>query len=377
MFRRASPGQPRRLAVAIDARLADYTVGGIAQYTLQLARALARLGGAEYTLLRAARPRERPAPVPGLRERRLWTPPHHRLEQWTLPAELLALRPDVLHSPDFIPPFRRTYRSVITVHDLAFLRHPETMTPDSHRYYDQIARAVQSTDRVIAVSNATRRDIVELLGVREERISVVPHGVDPAFSLRSAAEQRQVREQYGLEGRFLLWVGTFEPRKNLPTLLRAFQEVRERHSDLTLALVGRRGWLDSLIFEMLQTPPYNRGVRVLEQVPRGDLPGLFSAASAFVFPSLYEGFGLPLLEAMACETPIVAANTSSLPEVLGSAGLLVSPLDPAQLASAILRVLEDYPLAAELRKRGLLRVSRFTWERTARQTLEIYRQVAA
>ena len=368
---------PASLSVAIDARIAGYTAGGIAQYTLQLSRALALLGGARYTMLLAARPREQFEIPAGVATAKLWTPPHHRFEQWSLPIELARLRPRVLHSVDFIPPLRRRFRSVITVHDLAFLRYPETMTAESHRYYGQLDRAVRSAERFVAVSEATRADLIALLGADDARIRVIPHGLDPFCSPRSEVEQARVRQRHGLAGRFVLWVGTFEPRKNVPTLLRAFASMRDRDPTLTLALVGRRGWLDAPIFELIQTTRLGRGVQVLEGVPRADLPGLYSAAAAFAFPSRYEGFGLPILEAMACGAPVVAADVSSLPEVLGEAGLLVSPDDPDSLAEALRRVLDDPALAAELRHRGLARAAQFSWDRAARATLTAYREAAA
>ena len=360
--------------MGIDARLAGYAPGGIAQYTLLLAEALARLGGACYTLLRAARPREPQPPVPGARARRVWTPPHHRLEQWTLPLEVLPLGLDLLHSPDFIPLFHRRWRSVITIHDLAFLRFPETMTAESHRHYGQVARAVRSAERVIAVSRATRDDLGTLLGVGGERVRVIPHGLDPRMWPRPEDEQRRARTAYGLDGPYVLWVGTFEPRKNLPLLLEAFRALRARRPALTLALVGRRGWLDAPIFALLDSPEYSRGVRVLEGVPRADLPALYSGAALLAFPSRYEGFGLPALEAMGCGTPVVAASVSSLPEVVGDAGLLVPPDDAEALEAAMARVLDGPALAAALRARGLERARGFSWERAARATLAVYRE---
>jgi glycosyltransferase involved in cell wall biosynthesis len=367
----------RQLHVAIDARLVDYTHGGIAQYTIQLTRALAALGGARFTLLRAARPQVDVESFATVRQRNVWTPPHSRFEQTTLPLELIAVGADVLHSPDFIPPFRRTCRSVITIHDLAFLRFPETMTAQSHRYYAQVRRAVHAADRIIAVSEATRADIHALLGGGDDRVRVIHHGLDPSFYPRAFGEQRLTLDRYQVSGRYLLWVGTFEPRKNLPILLDAFEQIVTRDPGIALVLVGKRGWLDGPIFSRLERLALRGGVRVLEDVPREQLPALYSAAAAFVFPSLYEGFGLPVLEAMACGTPVVAADVASLPEVLGTAGMLVRPDDSAALAEAVLRVLGDATFAGELVARGISRSQEFTWSRAAQLTLQTYREAAA
>ena len=363
--------------VAIDARLAHYTVGGITQYTLALARALADAAPDDrFTLLRSVKQRGGLPGARNLRSAPLVTPPHHRLEQLTLPLEVARARPDVLHSPDFIPPFRRPFRSVVTVHDVGFLRFPETLTDESRRYYGQVGRAVRSAERTIAVSHATARDLAELLDAPLDRVRVVHNGVDALFSpVTDPAALAGTRGRYGLDRPYVAFLGTFEPRKNLPTLLRAFRIVRERH-DLLLALVGRRGWLYEPIFALIDELGVRPVVRVIEEAPRAEFPTLLSGATVFAFPSLYEGFGIPPLEAMACGTPAVVADTSSLPEVVGNAALLHPPTDHEALADALLRVVEDTGLHTTLRARGLERAARFTWGRAARETLAVYREAA-
>ena len=361
--------------VAIDARIAHYTAGGIAHYTLALAGALAAIAPRDrFTLLRSVKQRGGLPSARNLRSAPLLTPPHHRLEQLSLPLEVARVRPDVLHSPDFIPPFRRLFRSVVTVHDVGFLRFPETLTDDSRRYYGQIGRAVRSAERTIAVSHATARDLAELLDAPLDRVRVVHNGVDALFRpVTDSNFLSSMRARYGLDRPYVAFLGTFEPRKNLPTLLRAFEIVRERH-DVLLALVGRRGWLYEPIFALIDELGIRPAVRVVEGAPRADFPVLLSGAMAFAFPSLYEGFGIPPLEAMACGTPTVVADTSSLPEVVGDAALLHSPTDHEALADAVLRLIEDEGLRRKLRERGLERAARFTWERAARETLAVYRE---
>ncbi len=366
--------------VAIDGRLIGYGWGGIARYTFELCNALLDLeefGPTDrLTLLtrRAGSLGVARRPNPRLRSGRLFTPPHHRLEQLSLPLEVARLRPNLLHSPDFIPPFRRSFRSVITVHDLGFLRFPEALTADSRRYYGRIGKAVRSAERTIAVSQHTARDLIELVGAPADRIRVIYNGVGEAFRpLDDVASLSETRVRYGLDQPYVLSVGTLEPRKNLGTLLRAVKIVRERHN-LLLVLVGRRGWLFEPIFELIDQLTLGQHVRLLETVPDADLPAIYRAATAFATPSLYEGFGLSSLEALACGVPTVVADTSSLPELVGDAALLHPPTDHAGLAAALLRLLEDDALRATLRQRGLERAARFTWAETARQTLAVYRE---
>jgi glycosyltransferase involved in cell wall biosynthesis len=362
--------------VAIDVRLAHYTTGGIVHTTLNLVRELARLAPDDrFTLLRSVKQHGGLPQAPNLSTTPLLTPPHHRLEQLTLPLEVARVRPDLLHCPDFIPPFVRTCPAVITVHDLGFLRFPQTVTEESRRYYGQVARAVRSAQRTIVVSESTARDLAELVDAPMERVRVVPNGLDPHFLAPPDPDATaRARARWGLDRPYVLFLGTLEPRKDIPTLLRAFAAVRERHPDLLLALVGRHGWLYQSIFATLEQLGLQSDVRHVEDAADADLVPLFDGATAFAFPSLYEGFGLPALEALARGVPSVVAETSSLPEVVGDAALLHPPGDQEALADALLRLVEDDALRAELRRRGPERAARFSWERAARETLAVYRE---
>jgi glycosyltransferase involved in cell wall biosynthesis len=364
--------------VAVDARLAHYTTGGIAHYALSLARALTEIAPTDqFTLLRSFKQSSGTLPqAQNLRSTPLLTPPHHRWEQLVLPLELLRVRPDVLHCPDFIPPFWRRCPAVVTVHDVAFLRFPETLTAESRRYYGQVRRAIESAERTIVVSEATARDLTTLLHVPRERIRVIHNGLDARFlQAPDPAEQARVRARWQLDGPYLLFLGTLEPRKDIPTLLRAYEEVRRKHPDLMLVLVGRRGWLYEPIFAEIEALELREAVRHIEDAADADLPPLFDGATAFAFPSLYEGFGLPALEALARGVATVVADTSSLPEVVGDTALLHPPGDHDALAVALLRLIEDSALRADLSARGPQRAAGFTWERAARETLAVYREV--
>jgi glycosyltransferase involved in cell wall biosynthesis len=363
--------------VALDARLAHYTAGGIAHYTVSLARALAEIAPDDrFTLLRSIKQRGSQLPqARNLDSTPLLTPPHHQFEQLTLPLEVARVRPDVLHSPDFIPPFRRRCPAVVTVHDVAFLRYPQTLTSESRRYYGQVRRAIASAERTIVVSEATARDLTTLLHVPADRVRVVHNGLDARFlEPPDSAEKARVRARWGLDRLYLLFLGTLEPRKDILTLLRAFAEVRARHPDLALVLVGRRGWLYEPIFAEIDALGLREDVRHIEDASDADLPPLFDGATAFAYPSLYEGFGLPPLEALARGIPSVVADTSSLPEVVGDAALLHPPGNHEALAAALLRLIEDTTLRADLTVRGPQRAAGFTWERAARETLAVYRE---
>lgn len=363
------------MRVAIDARLLAYSSGGICQYTVQLARGLAEVDQVDqFILVQSVHQKGCPITAPNFSSIRVRTPPHHRLEQLFLPLEMAPLRIDLLHSPDFIPPFHRRCKSVITVHDLGFFYYPESLTDESLRYYRQVRRAVQSADAIIAVSRQTARDLVELAGAPEDKISVVYEAASPSLRPQPPHEARaQVTARWGITRPYFLFVSTIEPRKNLATLLRALVHVRQVH-DVELAVVGSYGWLYEPTLALLHDLDLGASVRLLGTVPNEELPVLYSGSIALVYPSLYEGFGLPPLEAMACGAPVVASNAPCLPEIIGDAGLLVDPRDDRALADAMLRVMEDPALRESLIAAGHIRAARFSWRQTALETLNVYRK---
>lgn len=365
--------------IGLDARLLYYRQGGIASYISHLIESLAKLRTEEqFTIFYNRRGRERLAEKSEFSHRSLWTPCHHRLEQWTLPLELLPAGIDLLHSPDFIPPIHRRCKAVITVHDLAFLHFPELLTRESRGYYEQIAQAAESADGIIAVSESTRRDMTKLLGTPPERVEVIHHAPEKRFSpLDNQDEVETFVRQKGLPSKFMLWVGTLEPRKNLPTLLRALALLRDKgwKDDYTLVAVGSKGWLHEPILSLVEELGLEGQVRFFGPTSTDNLLLLYNSAWLFVFPSLYEGFGFPPLEAMACGTPVISANTSSLPEVLGNAAIHLDPLDEGAWADTIKHVAEDKGRQEELRRRGLEQAAKFTWDTTARKTLALYQRI--
>jgi glycosyltransferase involved in cell wall biosynthesis len=368
------------MRVGIDARLVYYSQAGIGQYILHLVDGLAKVDKKnEYVLLQSRKDDTTILQQPNFRRVSLWTPSHHRLERYSLNVELMRLGLDVLHSPDFIPPHRPACRSVITVHDLAFLLYPHFLTKESARYYGHIDQAVRWTDHIIAVSESTKRDTIQHLGVPEEKITVVYEAANPIFRpLDRQDAHAEVRNRHGVDGPYVLFVSTIEPRKNVPSLVRAIHQLMGCYKeDVRLVLAGGRGWLFEDAFAVVEELKLDGRVHFLGRVSSEDLLYLYNAAEMLAHPAFYEGFGLPPLEAMACGLPVIVANVASLPEVVGDAGLLIDPHDVDELTVAMWRLLNDGELRQELRAKGLAQAGRFSWERAARETMAIYEQAAA
>lgn len=293
---------------------------------------------------------------------RLWT--HVRLA-WELFTR--TPRPEVLFIPAHVVPLVCPVPAVVTVHDLGYRLFPNAH-PLRQRWYLELSTrySAHAAAHVLADSQATRRDLIRFYGVPEAKITVVYPGRDEVLRRTDPAP---VRAKYQLPERYLLHVGTLQPRKNL---IRLIEAVGGQGSMISLVLAGRAGWLSEPIVRAVRAA----NVRWLEYVPDEDLAGLYSGATAFVFPSLYEGFGFPLLEAMACGTPVICSDTSSLPEVAGEAAVRVDPQDTAALAAAITRVLADADLRAALIARGYEQIQKFSWEKAARETLNVLERVA-
>ncbi len=353
--------------IGIDVRLTYYRHGGIAEYMRQLSSALAALAPAyEIHLLHNFRARE--TLVPQFKRGNTFTPCHHRIERIALGMELLPRRFDLLHSPDFIPPRLGAKRYVITIHDLAFLLYADIQTADSLRYYaGQIQQAVRQADHIIAVSHTTKNDIIHLLNVAPEKMTVIWEGIHPSF---------RVSRSHFAPDPYILFVGTIEPRKNIPNLLKGYAILKSRQKAVPkLVLAGQKGWLSEASFAAIESFGLQQEVVWLGSVPFEQLPALYNGATMLVYPSLYEGFGFPPLEAMACGTPVITSDRGALREVSGEAALYVEPEQPESIAEAMQQLLLNETLAQEMRIRGLEHVKQFTWEQTARQTLAVYEKV--
>jgi glycosyltransferase involved in cell wall biosynthesis len=292
------------------------------------------------------------------------------------PVQLVTGRFDLFHSPDFTLPPTLGKPAVLTIHDLAFLTVPDCAYPTLRSYLERVVpRSVARAAHVIAVSESTRRDVISRLGIPSNRVTTVVEGVGREFRPLGPEDRGRGLERLGIHTPYILSVGTLEPRKNYSRLLEAYSLLRQRGLSHALVIAGGLGWLYEPIFARLRELRLERHVTFLEP-DDASLVALYSAADVFVYPSLYEGFGIPPLEALACGAPVACSNTSSLPEVVGEAALTFDPLEPEQMAEAIWSILSDDALRADLRRKGPARAALFAWERAAEETVQVYRQVA-
>jgi glycosyltransferase involved in cell wall biosynthesis len=372
------------LHIAIDAHSVGAQLAGNESYAVNLIEALAEIDQTNlYTLYVT-----KPAAIDRFANR--WsnfkvrqTLPHTPLVRipLTLSAELRRHPVDVLHVQFTAPPFAPC-PVVTTIHDLSFEHLPETF---KRRSRAQLRLTVRRTARkaalILTLSEFSRRDIIETYAVDPERVIVTPAAAPTHFKpVVDETELEKIRERYGISANYLLSLGSIQPRKNLTRLIEAFQWLRTSRpaSQLPqLVIAGKRGWLDDEVFRAAQRDGLNESVKFIGYVPEEDLPGLYSGAMCFVYPSYFEGFGLPVLEAMQCGAPVIAGNQTSLPEVAGDAALLFDPFDTRALGEAIARVIDHPEYRAELRARGLKQAAEFSWIATARSTLNAYERAAA
>jgi glycosyltransferase involved in cell wall biosynthesis len=373
--------------VAVDARPAVFPQKtGVGYYTWHLLKRMPAidpgneyiawylnvraLAGGRRRLLAELSVTERVTPIPAT-----WF--ERSSERLDLPRLEWFARFDVLFAPNFVPPPTRTRRLVVTVHDLAFRLHPETAPQSTRWWLARIDRTLHRASRIIAVSEATKRDLLELYDVSEERVAVIPNGVDgQVFHPPSPEEVEQVRRRFGISGLYLVFLGGIEPRKNLPNLVRAFADLPAGVRPSLVLAGGSVEWntegrdaLDRALREL----PREVGERIVltGYVAEPEKVALLGGAKALVYPSLYEGFGLPVLEAMACGTPVVTSDVPALAEVAGDAALLVEPRDPAAIASAMERILTDEGLRRSLKTKGIARAAGYPWDETARRTVQV------
>jgi glycosyltransferase involved in cell wall biosynthesis len=370
--------------IAINAHLLAHTHSfrraGVSNYTEALLQHLGEIDRQNHYTVYTTR---------GLGAQALGLPPNFRVrpsllptinprvripwEQFLAPTLLRLNGADVFHGVLNVAPLFCPTPSVITIHDLAFLSFPQTFRRINRSYLSWATRAsAKRATRILAVSEATKAEIVRLLGIAPAKIVVTYDACDPRFVPPDPAELAAFRRRKGLPERFVLFLGTLEPRKNLPTLIDAYAKIATS-TDAPLLIGGGKGWLYDEIFARAQALGLGDKLRFVGYIDGQEQPLWYAAATVFAFPSLYEGFGMPPLEAMACGTPVVTSTTSSLPEVVGDAGLTVDPRDPDALAAAMLRLLNDAELRAELRERGLRQARRFSWRETAERTLAAYR----
>jgi glycosyltransferase involved in cell wall biosynthesis len=378
------------MRIGIDYTAAVRQGGGIGRYTRNLIRALADLDAENrYALFVAGGWGEGDGlgPWPGnFRVRSVplsdrWVSILWQRLRLPLPVQAFTGALDLFHSPDFVLPPTGHTATILTVHDLSFLRVPRFFVPGFREYLQgAVSRAVTRANFILADSESTRFDLIELMQVDPERVAVLYPGVEARFRpVRDAVILHQVRLRYRLPDRFVLGLSTLQPRKNFEGLIEAFGHLltnaqgEPATSNLHLVIVGGKGWMYEEMLAKVERMGLNERVHFAGFADDADLPALYSLAAAFAFPSWYEGFGLPVLEAMACGTPVVAADNSSLPEVIGEAGLMVDAGDTNALADALSRLLTDSSLRELLIEAGHAQARKFTWQRASRQLLEIYR----
>ena len=310
------------------------------------------------------------------------SPPRRILwEQAIQPWSVRRQRLHLLHAPVYVGPLLVSCPQVVTLHDLSFYLYPELFRPSRRVYLQRMTRiTVGRAAGVIADSESTRQDAMRVLGLSREKVVVVPAGVGqemhPIEDGPGQCAQRQLLQRHQLDQPIILFVGTLEPRKNIATLLEAFALLVQKHGlPHHLVIGGGKGWYYEAIFQRVEQLRLEELVRFVGYVPQEELPLWYNLAEVFVYPSLYEGFGLPPLEAMACGTPVVVSNTSALPEVVGDAGVTVEPHDPEALAQAILELAEDPGRRRAMSRAGLERARGFSWQNTARLTARYYHEI--
>jgi glycosyltransferase involved in cell wall biosynthesis len=362
------------MTVVLDARTATDHFPGIGRYVVNLAHALKSIAP-DFdlaVLIDPAAPASRLA-LPNLPAIACPIGPFALQQQWRVPRLLRDQHATLYHSPYYLMPYRPGVPTVLTAYDVIPLIYPQYYTA-AQRLIFRVAHALalRTARVVLAISEATKRDLVQHFGTDAKKISVTPLAADARFTPQSASAIQVVREKYRLPDQYALYFGSNKPHKNLARLVTAFANFQRPTSNIHLIIAG--SW-DARYPEAKQLAANNDRIRFLGPVSEPDLPALYGGATAFAFVSEYEGFGLPVLEAMACGTPVIASNMSSLPEVIGDAGLLVDPRDVNAIAAALDRVLDDADLQLELKQRSLDRAAQFSWARTAQQTLDVYQSL--
>lgn len=373
--------------IVLDGRYIADHFPGIGRYTYHLAEALARVSP-ESELILLYHPAQASSRFdlttldrwPNLRRVAIDVPTFSLSEQWRLGRIVGRLAPALFHAPYYIRPYWLPLPSVVTLYDVISARYPEYLpSPAARLAFEVTTRlSLATSQQVLTLSEASRGDLIALYGVRPDRITVTPLAADATFRPLPPDETEPVRARLGLPPNFILYLGINKPHKNLVRLVEAWQQVLTAETDsissAQLVLAGREDPRYPQARQRAAELGLGERVRFLGDVAEADLPALYNLATLFVFPSLYEGWGLPVLEAMACGTPVVCGNRSSLPEVAGSAARLVDPADVGSIAGAIRELLSDPTQRAVMRQRGLEQAARFSWDRVALLTLEAYQK---
>lgn len=298
-----------------------------------------------------------------------------------MPFSIRSFKMDLFHGLDHIGiPFifkSKKCKYAVTIHDLITRIYPDKFTI-KHRFVQNalLPLILRKADKIIAVSNSTKNDIIKFYPKYSHKIKVIYEGVEPQFFPRSNQEIEKTLTKYNIDFKYFLFLGTVEPRKNIVRVVDAFIKLKQAGNvEQKLVITGRKGWLYNEILEKINKSPFSQDMIFSGYIDDGDLPFLYSGADIFLYPSLYEGFGLPVLEAMACGTPIITSNLSSFPEVAGDAAILIDPMNIEEITYAIEKLWRDRDLREELQKKGLERAKLFSWEKAAKETLKLYEEI--
>jgi glycosyltransferase involved in cell wall biosynthesis len=371
------------MTIYVDVSAAVHAKAGIGRYAESLARALIARDPERFALFynrtQGTQPPQGLEGVPARTVRAGYKP--WRMAVWlghVVGVGFNRLVPDaaLFHATEHLLPPLRGMPTVLTVHDMIFRLFPEHQKPLNYWYLNRtMPLYCRRAGAIITVSEASKRDIVAHYGLDPERVKVIYEAASPEFAPAPAEMVEEARRRYGLPERYLLHVGTIEPRKNLTRLVEALERLREEGLRIPLVVLSAKGWLYEDFFRRLEALSVRDAVHFTGYVPGPDLPLLYNGAVALAMPSVYEGFGLPVLEAMACGTPVVSSNTSSLPEIGGQAALYFDPHDVEDMSATIRRTWTDLDLCAAMREEGLAQAGRFSWERAARETQAVYEEV--
>ncbi len=370
------------MRITIDYTPAYEQGGGIGRYVRQLVAALAThdtntdynlfiAGAGQLPASLAPNFTWQPTRISPLWLARFW----HRLKL-PFPVEIFTGRTQLYHATDFVlPPTLRQTRTLLTVHDLSFVRVPEAASPRLKAYLDAVVpRSTRNADHILADSQATKDDLIALYDLPPEKITVLLSGVEDRF--KRVEHTFAIRQKYNIPDRpYIFSIGTVQPRKNYERLIQALARLRSSGHDVGLVIAGGKGWLDAPIYAMIEQSQMADYVHFIGFADDVDLPALYSAAACVSFATLYEGFGFPVLEGMACGTPVLTSNVSSLPEVAGDAALMVDPYNVEAITDALRRLLDDTQLRETLIGRGYIQAAKFTWESSAKHLIQIYQQM--
>lgn len=358
------------MKIGIDIQSTQGKLTGIGHYTKNLLENMKNTPGLEFSHYR--HPKETDL---NTIERIYW-------ENILLPKLFKKDNLDILHLTGFAGPLLTgKARKITTVHDLIGMIYPANLAPISRFYWQcWLPACVKNSRIIIAVSEHTKRDIIKLLKVPQDRIRVTYEAANESFHyIPERQDLRQALKKYGINTRYILNVGTVEPRKNIVTLIKVFAAYlnRANEREMSLVIVGKKGWSYNECMITAERLSIQKHIIFCDYVDMADLPILYNLAEVFIYPSLYEGFGLPVLEAMRCGTPVICSNTSSLPEIASDSAMLVDPLNDLDILNAIDNVLSDNSLKKSLSDKALKRSEQFSWKRTAQETISIYKEVMA